>query len=130
MFDKKTILLAYHERKVRNVLRHKLKPNYDLLFAEDGVQAVRVYESHAERIATIVIELRLPKLNGRAVTQWVHHILPDLPVIISGSVIDPDLKELLANPSVRFIQKPLRLSELTQLLHETVGRRAPPESSS
>ncbi len=92
------------------------------------MQAVRVYESHAERIATLVIELRLPKLNGRAVTQWVHHIFPDLPVIISGSVIDPDVKELLANPSVRFIQKPLRLSELKQLLHETVGRRAPPDS--
>jgi len=128
VFDKKTILLAYHERKVRNVLRQKLKPNYDLLFAEDGVQAVRVYESHAECIATIVMELRLPKLSGRAVTQWVHHILPDLPVIISGSVIDPDVKELLANPSVRIIQKPLRLSELKQLLHETVGRRAPPDS--
>ena len=50
MFDRKTILLVYHEPKVRNALTQKLKPNYDLLFAEDGVQAVRVYENHAERM--------------------------------------------------------------------------------
>jgi len=57
----------------------------------------------------------------------VHHIFPDLNVIIMGDVIDSDVKELLANPSVRFIRKPLRQSELKQLLHETVGRRAPPD---
>jgi DNA-binding NtrC family response regulator len=119
--DRKTILLVDHERDVRNVLGRKLKPDYEVLFAEDGVQAVRVYETYAERIATIVIELRLPKLNGRAVTQWVHHILPDLPVIIASNIADPDVKELLTDPAVRFIRKPLRLSELTRLLQETVG---------
>jgi two-component system, cell cycle sensor histidine kinase and response regulator CckA len=122
--DRKTILLVDHERDVRNVLGRKLKPDFEVLFAEDGVQAVRVYETYAARIATIVIELRLPKLNGRAVTQWVHHILPDLPVIIAGNVIDPDVKELLTDPAVHFIRKPLRLSELTKLLHETVGGQA------
>ena len=125
MSDRKTILLVDQERDVRNRLGRQLKQNYEVLFAKDGVQAVRVYESYAERIATIVIELRLPKLSGRAVTQWVHHILPDLPVIIAGNVIDPDVKELLTDPAVRFIRKPLRLSELTKLLHEAVGRQAP-----
>jgi DNA-binding NtrC family response regulator len=119
--DRKTILLVGQERDVRNVLGRKLNTDYEVLLAEDGVQAVRFYETYAERIATIVIELRLPKLNGRAVTQWVHHILPDLPVIIAGNAIDPDVKELLTDPAVRLIRKPLRLSELTKLLRETVS---------
>ncbi len=114
-------MLVDQERNVRNVLRRKLNMDYEVLFAEDGVQAVRVYETHAERIATIVIDLCLPKLNGRAVTQWVHHIIPDLPVIIAGNVTDPDVKELLSDPAVRFVRKPLHLSELTKLLKETMG---------
>ena len=122
-------MLVDQEQDVRNILGPKLKPEYEVLFAEDGVQAVRVYETYAERIATIVIDPRLPKLNGRAVTQWVHHILPDLPVIIAGTVTDPDVKELLTNPAVHFIRRPLRLSELKKLLHETVGRRALADSA-
>jgi len=122
MSTRKTILLVDQAKNVRNVLGRKLKPNYDVLFAEDGVQAVRVYETYAERIATIVIDLRLPKLNGRAVTQWVHHILPDLPVIITGNVNDPDVEELLANPAVTFLRKPLHISELQELLREMLGK--------
>jgi len=123
--DRKTILLVDHEQDVRSVLGRKLNTDYEVLFAEDGVQAVRVYETYAKRIAAIVIDLRLPKLNGLAVTQWVHHIFPNLPVIVAGNVIDLDVKELLTDPAVRFILKPLRLSELTKLLHETVGGPAP-----
>src|ERR1700687_5620647 len=121
MSDRKTILLVDQERDVRKILGRKLNQDYEVLFAEDGVQAVRVYETYAERIATMIIDLRLPKLNGGAVTEWVHHILPDLPVIIAGNVTDPDVKELLTNPAVRFIRKPLRLPQLKKLLRETLG---------
>ena len=121
MSDRKTILLVDQERNVRNLLGRKLNQDYEVLFAEDGVQAVRVYETYAERIATMVIDLRLPKLDGSAVTEWVHHILPDLPVIVAGNAIDPAVKELLTNPAVRFIEKPLRLPQLRKLLSEAVS---------
>src|SRR5437899_672715 len=71
MSTRQTILIVDHERNTRKALARELKPNYDLLLAEDGLEAVRVYESHQEQIATILIDLGLPLLDGRAVADWV-----------------------------------------------------------
>ena len=59
MSTRQTILIVDHERNIRKALARELKPNYDLLLAEDGLEAVRVYESHQEQIATILIDLGL-----------------------------------------------------------------------
>ncbi|MGZ8876401.1 MAG: hypothetical protein ACXW1F_07985, partial [Halobacteriota archaeon] len=68
------------------------------------------------QIATLVIELHLPRLSGRAVTEWVHHILPELPVIIINDVIDDEIRELLKHPAVTFVQKPAQLVKVKTVL--------------
>ena len=121
MSEKQTILLVDHQRTIRNILTRELQPSYDVLFAEDGVQAIRIYERHAHEIASLVIDVRLPRLNGRAVTEWVHHIFPNLPVIIMSRALDAEVQEMLASPAVTFLRKPFRLSELKKVLRELVS---------
>jgi CheY-like chemotaxis protein len=106
MPGKQTILVAAHQKTFRNLLAKELTPFYDLVFAKDGVEAIRIHEQYTNQIATIVVELHLPRLSGRAVTEWVHHILPELPVIIINDVIDDEVRELLAHPAVTFLQEP------------------------
>ena len=124
MSEKQTILVVDHQRTIRNILARELKPSYDVLFAEDGVQAIRIYELHAHEIASLVIDVRLPRLNGRAVTEWVHHIFPNLPVIIMSRALDDDVQEMLASPAVTFLRKPFRLSELKKVLRELVSSQS------
>ena len=125
MSRKHTILVVDHERNIRKVLERELKANYEVLFARDGLEAVRVYESHQEQIATILIDLCLPRLNGRAVTEWVHHIRPDLPIIVMGKAVDKAVKEMPESGAViTFIRKPFHLSELMGLLRKILDQQS------
>jgi DNA-binding NtrC family response regulator len=123
MSTRQTILIVDHERNTRQVLARELTPMYEVLLAEDGLEAVCVYETHREQIATILIDLRLPRLNGRAVAEWVHHIRPELPIIVMSKAIETAVKELPESAVVTFIRKPFHLSELKKLLRGVLAQQ-------
>lgn len=115
MSIKQTILVVDDEPSIRDALAIELEASYDVLVACDGLDAICVYEQHVERIAAIVTDFDMPRLNGRLVTEWVHHINPQLPIVImSGG--NTDLEDVLQNPTVSFLSKPFEPSELESLL--------------
>src|ERR1700737_4607173 len=112
MSKRQTVLIVDHERSIRTVLARELKAKYEVLVATDGLEAVRIYETHGTQIGTILIDPRLPRLDGQAVAEWVHHIRPDLPIILMGKAVE----ELPLTDGVLFVRKPLHLPELKKLL--------------
>jgi len=122
MPGKQTILVAARKKTFRNLLAKELTPFYDLVFAKDGVEAIRIHEQYTNQIATIVVELHLPRLSGRAVTEWVHHIVPELPVIVINDVIDDEIRELLEHPAVTFVQKPAQLVKVKTVLQNILQK--------
>jgi CheY-like chemotaxis protein len=124
MTNKQTILVATHQQPFRNLLAKELTPAYDLVFAADGVEAIRTHERYSNQIATIVIEHHLPKLSGCVVTEWLHHILPELPVIIVNDVIDDEIQELLEHPAVTFVQEPAQLMKVKTVLQNVLHTKS------
>lgn len=122
MPNKQTILVVAQHQTFRDLLARELTASYHLVFARDGVEAIRTHEQYSKQIATIVIEHRLPKLSGRAVTEWVHHILPELPVIIINKVIDDEIRELLEHPAVTFVQEPAQLVKVKTVLQNILHK--------
>jgi CheY-like chemotaxis protein len=121
---KQTILVVDDDPSVRDALALELEASYDVLVARDGIDAVRIYEHNIERVAAIVTDLNMPRLNGQLVTEWVHHIRPQLPVVImSGSIRNRELEDLLQSPAVSFLSKPFEPSELESLLSYVLERR-------
>jgi DNA-binding NtrC family response regulator len=119
---KQTILIVDDESTIRDMLVMNLKASYDVLVARDGIDAVQVYERNAERVAAIVTDLDMPRLSGQLLTEWVHHIKPQLPVIImSGTLKNTDLEELRRNPSVSFLPKPFKSAQLQALLNRVLA---------
>lgn len=118
MSIKQTILVVDDEPSVRDALALELQATYDVLVASDGLDAIRIYEHNLERVAAIVTDLNMPRLSGQLVTEWVHHIRPQLPVvIISGGIRNTELEDLLQSPAVSFLSKPFEPSELESLLN-------------
>src|SRR6266850_2593748 len=98
-----TILIVDDDPNVRIMLADSLEEHYDVLLAGDGVDAAYLYESNAQRIAAIVTDLEMPRLGGQSLTDWVHHIHPQLPVIImSGSFEGHALRDLPRQPMTSF----------------------------
>lgn len=130
MAVKQTILIVDDEPAIRDMLAMNLKSSYDVLLAADGIEAVQVYKRNAEHIAAIITDLDMPRLSGQLLTEWIHHINSQLPVIVmSGSIKKVDSDELLRNSSVALLSKPFNTIELRALLIHVLGksREAPPE---
>src|SRR5436189_5172792 len=107
MFKKPTILIVDDDPLIRANLADYLDEQYHILQAIDGVDAAYVYESNRERIAAIVTDLDMPRLNGQSLAEWVHHIDPLVPIIIiSGSFEKRALRDLPRRPTTSFPGKP------------------------
>lgn len=119
MSTRQTVLIVDRERTIRAALARELKANYEVLVARDGLEAVRIYEAHGEQIGTILIDPRLPRLDGHAVADWVHHIRPDLPIIVMSTAAE----ELPESNGVLFVRKPFHLPELKRLLRSILTQQ-------
>src|ERR1700694_567730 len=87
MSSKKTILVVEDDAIILDMLAMQLEVNYDVLVARDGLDAAAVYESNLERVVAIVTDWDMPRLDGGSLAEWVHHISPQLPIIImSGNI--------------------------------------------
>jgi two-component system cell cycle sensor histidine kinase/response regulator CckA len=119
----RTILLVEDEAPVRRLLCDSLASKYEVLESRDGVEAVSVFEKNLFRILAVVTDLEMPRLKGDVLTEWIHSIRPDLPVIIiSGKErADDSIRELLKSTAVRFLGKPFDLYQLEDLLDQAVA---------
>jgi two-component system cell cycle sensor histidine kinase/response regulator CckA len=123
MSIKQTILVVNDERSIRELIASKLEALYEVLVAKDGVDAALIYDRHAGQIAAIVTDLDMPRLSGQSLTEWVHHICPQLPIILmSGGQRNGHLEELLRQPTISFLPKPFDLDHLESILSRALGR--------
>lgn len=60
-----TILIVEDEKKLLNTLSDFLKLNgYELLTAENGIEAMRQFMAHGQEIDLVLLDIMLPFLNG------------------------------------------------------------------
>ncbi|OLE55477.1 MAG: hypothetical protein AUG51_03185 [Acidobacteria bacterium 13_1_20CM_3_53_8] len=118
MSIKRTILVAEDEEFIRRMIASELGEDYDVLVASDGVDAVCTYEQNVERIVAVVTDLEMPRLGGSMVVEWIHHIRPELPIIVmsGGSITNTELEDLLRTRTVIFLAKPFELPQLKSIL--------------
>ena len=109
----KRILVVEDEEKLRVLLQRFLEPDYEVLLAEDGRQAVDI--AKAKRPNLILLDIRLPKLNGLDVLRLLKmsEDTVSIPVVIlsgigeSGSLLDA---ETLG--AVDYLIKPFSLEDV------------------
>ena len=121
---KKTILLVDDDPTILDIVALTLQSNYDVLTAEDGVDAAHIYERNVDSIEALVTDLEMPRLSGGSLAEWVHHIRPCLPVIIiSGSLNKAVAASLPQGPMIRFLGKPFEPNQLEILLQGALELR-------
>lgn len=124
MDNKQTVLIADDDLGIRKMLADELEESYDVLVAKDGLDAICIYERNVQSVRAIITDLQMPRLDGGLVAEWVHHINPRLPVIImSGSLRNRELRELLKNPTVTFLAKPFKPRQIVSLLDVALAER-------
>ena len=118
-----TVLLAEDEELLRTMIvrvlgRHGLR----VLAAVDGVQAVALFREHVEEIDIVVLDVRMPRLEGPQALAQIRVLRPGIPAVLTSGFAHPNeyLAQLLRD-GVHFLPKPLRVAALAKLIGEVMG---------
>ncbi len=110
--QKNTVLVVDDEADVRSFVREVLLRNgYEVLEAEDGVQAYELLQRLSGGIQLLVTDVQMPKMNGITLGEKVSTDYPAIEVLyISGFVLKPPRHV----PSSHFLLKPFLADALVR----------------
>ncbi len=78
-----TILVVDDEARMRKLIKDFLmKKEYDILEAEDGEKALNVYKENKNKIALILLDVMMPKLDGWSVLRQIRQEDEELPIVM------------------------------------------------
>ena len=113
------ILVIEDEPALRQLIVRQLQRlGYQTLEAQDGIEALRIFENSWQKIDLIISDLVLPHLSGEQIILSIRKIKPNVPVLyISGySEVYPDLE--VAGAATQLLAKPFELKELAKRVVE------------
>lgn len=83
-----------------------------LLWAQDGMEAVKMCKEY-ESIDLVLMDIRLPKLDGYEATRRIKEFRPNLPIIAQTAyVMNNEKGKVLQAGCDDLITKPIRLNDL------------------
>ena len=115
-----TILLVDDETVVLNAIAPMLEElGYDVMLANGGLEAVELYNRHAERIDLVILDLIMPDLGGGAVFDKLKEKTPNVKVLLSsGYSMDGQAEAIMARGCMGFIQKPFKLDQFGAVIRD------------
>ena len=118
-----TILVVEDERTNYNLLMIMLRPSkVQLLWATNGKEAVKMAEENLLTIDLVLMDIRLPLMNGYEATKAIKLLKPDLPVIAQTAyAMDVEIQTAIAAGCDGYITKPIERN----LLLETIALHLP-----
>ena len=110
--NNKRILICDDEEGIRESLKLILSDNYDLILTEDGEQCLNCIKNSKD-IGLVLIDIKMPKLNGLEVLQQIKEQRPDLKVIvITGYKSVETATEAVRLGASGYIVKPFKSDEI------------------
>jgi len=87
--------------------------------AADGLQALEIFQREGPRPALVLMDITMPRMDGREACHAMHALDPSVPVILSSGYTEQDsLQTLTGQGPAGFLQKPYQLKDLRLLLQK------------
>ena len=110
----KTILVAEDEESNFELVRIVLQRRYRLLRAHNGIEAVTINED--EHPDLILMDIRMPDMNGLDATRIIKEVNHDTPIIaLSAYAFEENIREAKAAGCDAFMAKPFRVEDLIDI---------------
>lgn len=110
--ENKMVLVVDDSASCRRVLSHSLQDlGYDCELATDGDEACRMVETKRDKYCAIMMDFRMPRMDGLCATSYIRNILKSrVPIIlITGEDVDLPAKEAGVD---EFLKKPVNTSDV------------------
>jgi len=120
-----TILLVDDEAGILSMSKLLLSHSgFSVITASDGMEAVEQFRQHAADIMLIVMDITMPRMDGREAYTLIREMDPAIPVIMSSGYSRTRFEEDFRDaPLVTFLPKPYNRSQL----NTAIQKAFPPE---
>ena len=122
-----TILIVDDEEMLRDVLRYQIeKMGLKVLEAQDGQEALEVYRQHQREITLVILDYKMPKLDGVEALIALRKFDPQVRAILSSGY--PAKEAFKGDDALGwsgFIQKPYQPKELAETIRNLLLNRNP-----
>ncbi|MBO6133217.1 MAG: EAL domain-containing protein [Lachnospiraceae bacterium] len=110
---KRIVLVVDDEDVNRQMLGAILESDYEVIYAEDGQDAINQIKAHRETLSLVLLDLLMPELDGYEVLKWMKEgkTINRIPVIVLTSEKSAEVKSLQMG-AADFLAKPYDLPEV------------------
>jgi CheY-like chemotaxis protein len=118
-----SVLVVEDEPSLRKVVVLAFKRlGYTVLTAQDGVEAIEVFQTHQDEIRCVLCDLSMPRMNGWETLTALRKLMPGIPVILASGYSEaqalagehPELPQA-------FLSKPYDFEKLEATLARVLG---------
>jgi two-component system cell cycle sensor histidine kinase/response regulator CckA len=126
----RVVLVAEDEATVRRFVRVVLeREGFRVLEAENGMEALAVFEGAEPPPDVLLTDVVMPQMGGKELARRLQEARPGMKVIfMSGFVRDPELLEGLNDRKAPFLQKPFDIEELARVVKAAAALDSPRQS--
>ena len=117
-----TILIVDDQETIWDFLIEALQMlGYSVLLAENGMDAVEIYEANPGAVDLVLMDMIMPKLGGSQAFVKIREIDPQAKILLSsGFVNEEDIQHLLKQGACGFLSKPHRLPVVVKAIRDVL----------
>lgn len=122
--NNETILVAEDNKEVRQIVKTCLHDfGYIMLEAADGEEAVEIYRQNADKIALVILDVVMPKKNGKEALLEMKKINQGVKAIFTSGYTENIIhKKGILEEGVNFISKPVAPTKMLSLIKEVITK--------
>jgi two-component system, cell cycle sensor histidine kinase and response regulator CckA len=121
-YGSETILVVEDEETLRAFAMHFLKRfGYNVLTAENGESALKIYKNNPDSISLILMDLIMPGMGGKRCMEEMLRLNPKQKIIIASGYAGEDSKALLLENGARgFVPKPYNIKMILKMIRQVL----------
>jgi CheY-like chemotaxis protein len=121
------ILVADDDSVIRRLTKAALEHRgHAVLLAENGIEAVTLFQQRAAEITGVLLDLTMPIMGGEEAFRLIREIRPDVPVIVASGYSEALTRECFGDAvNVSFLQKPYTLMQLAEKIKTLFASKDP-----
>ncbi len=122
-----TILIADDEPALLGIMEHILKRyGYSVLLANNGREAVELFQSASGEIAAVLLDMVMPVMSGDEAFHQIKQLQPDVPIIATSGYSEVVATERFGSSGVAaFLQKPFTAEKLAEVIQQAIALGKP-----
>ena len=119
-------LIVDDEPYVRDILADILKfLGCKVEKASSGKEAIEMYSQKMSHINYVVVDLRMPKMDGKATIEALKKLNPEVKVLVTSGFDDRQADGWKSDNIVGFLRKPYSMKNVSKLLEKFLGIKQP-----